>query len=80
MKKTAWLTPPGVLFPRHPECWEVLAKQVQKSMDKEQPYMVIRPRGKGAVLVTAGLFGDLLPAIDNALEYGRKIVTEVKDK
>ena len=25
------------------------------------------------VLLAAGLFGDLMPAIDNALEYGRKI-------
>lgn len=80
MKKAAWHTPAGVLFPRRPECWEVLARQVQKSTDEEQPYMVIRPCGKGAVLVTAGLFGDLLPAVDNALEYGRKIAAEAENK
>lgn len=73
MRKAAWHTPAGVLFPEKPEYWEVLAKQIQKSTGEERPYMVIRPCGKGAVLVTAGLFGDLLPAIDNALEYGRKL-------
>ena len=67
------VTPAGVLLVKHPESWEPLMKQVQGSTGKELPYMVIRPCGKGAVLVTAGLFGDLMPAIDNALEYGRKI-------
>lgn len=74
-------TPPvGVLLLKHPESWEPLMKQIQGSTGLEQPYMVIRPYGKGAVLVTAGLFGDFLPALGNALEYGRKIAAEAKER
>ena len=69
-------TPPGVLILNHPESWEVLMKQARGPKGEELPYMVIRPCGKGAVLVTASLCGDLLPAMDNALEYGRKIAAE----
>ena len=62
-------TPPGVLFPDSPDSWEVLAKQRQKSTGEEHPFMIVRPYGKGSVLITASLYGELLDCVDNAWEY-----------
>ncbi len=62
-------TPAGVLFPDSPDSWEVLAKQRQKSTGEERPYMIVRPYGKGSVLITASLYGELLDCVDNAWAY-----------
>lgn len=70
-----WTTPAGVLYPANPEKWEVVAKQTAKSTDKETPYYLIRPYGKGTVFV--GSIGPAcIPLLENMLEYNKVIKRE----
>lgn len=66
------ITPAGVLLKVPPQ-WEILAKQRQKSTGTDEAFMIIRPVGKGAVFVTGNLYGDLLPVMDNVLEYSKHL-------
>ena len=68
-------TPAGVLHPANPEKWEVVAKQTAKSTGKETPYYLLRPYGKGMVVV-GGAIGRNLPLLENLLEYNKVIRRE----
>lgn len=68
-------TPACVLHPANPEKWEVVAKQTAKSTGKETPYYLLRPYGKGMVVV-GGAIGRNLPLLENLLEYNKVIRRE----
>ena len=61
-------TPSGVFFPAFPDKWEPLAKQ-RRVTGEDAPYMMVRPCGTGAVLLTAALRGELADCIDNIWAY-----------
>jgi hypothetical protein len=77
MSKVLGHTPPGVFMPREPNKWEVLAKQKMKD-DREEPYLLARPYGKGMVVVS-GLIGyakepdQTVSLLNNLLEYNQAI-------
>jgi hypothetical protein len=80
LSKVLGHTPPGVFMPREPKKWEVLARQKMKD-NREEPYLLARPYGKGMVVVS-GLIGyakgpdQAVSLLNNLLEYNQAIKRE----
>ncbi len=78
LSSASWYTPAGVFTPADPEKWEVLAKQKTKSTNEEKPFILVRPLGKGMVVLTGDLFGNRGVFLENILEYNKIIKRENK--
>lgn len=75
-----WQTPPGIFIPDELEGWDVLARQFNAAGDKEYPFIMARPWGRGMVVMTGAIRPDnMAPFLLNAYEY-RKVVKREKSE
>lgn len=64
-------TPSGNFIPAYPGKWEELARQ-QTAKGEEQPFILARPLGKGMVVLTGDIGGNV-KLLENILEYNKAI-------
>ena len=64
-------TPSGNFIPAYPGKWEELTRQ-QTAKGEEQPFILARPLGKGMVVLTGDIGGNV-KLLENILEYNKAI-------